>query len=386
MSGPAGVDVAIVGIGMHPFGRHEGVSGRQQGAHAARAALADAGIGWGDVQFAFGGSADGGNADSLVSDLGLTGLPFVNVFNGCATGGSALTMASTFIRSGAGDLGMAIGFDKHPRGAFNAEPASWGLGDWYGETGLMLTTQFFAMKIQRYLHDHGVTQGTLAKVAAKAYRNGALNPNAWRRDGLTEEQVAASPMISHPLTQYMFCSPGEGAVALLLCRADRARRYTDRPVHLRAATFRSRRFGSFEVFSPWLSVERGESPTVDASRAAFEEAGIGPEDVDVAQVQDTEAGAEVIHMAETGLCKDGEQESLVRSGATGIGGTMPVNTDGGCIANGEPIGASGLRQVYENVLQLRGDAGPRQVPGDPRTAFTHVYGAPGISACTVLSR
>jgi acetyl-CoA acetyltransferase len=380
------VDVAIVGIGMHPFGRTEGVSGRDQGAHAARAALADARVGWGDVEFAFGGSADAGNADTLVSDLGLTGLPFVNVVNGCATGGSALLMASTYIRSGAADLGMAIGFDKHPRGAFNADPASWGLGDWYGETGLMLTTQFFAMKIQRYLHDHGMSTDVLAKVAAKAFRNGALNENAWRRTPLSEEEVAGSAMISHPLTQYMFCSPGEGGVALLLCRADRAREYTDRPVYLRSATFRSRRFGSFEVFSPWLAPERAESPTVEAARAAFEEAGVSPGDVDVAQVQDTESGAEVIHMAETGLCKDGEQEALVRDGATEIGGSLPINTDGGCLANGEPIGASGLRQVYEVVLQLRGDAGNRQVPGRPRVGFTHVYGAPGISACTVLTR
>src|ERR1700738_5225483 len=122
------MDVAIVGIGIHPFGRHDGVSGRQQGAYAARAALADAGIGWQDVQFAFGGSDAAGNADTLVSDLGLTGLPFINVANGCATGGSALTMVDSTIRSGAFDLGMAIGFDKHPRGAFDADPASWGLG------------------------------------------------------------------------------------------------------------------------------------------------------------------------------------------------------------------------------------------------------------------
>src|ERR1700694_3934904 len=155
------MDVAIVGIGIHPFGRHDGVSGRQQGAHPARAALGDAGIGWNDVQFAFGGSDAAGNADTLVSDLGLTGLPFINVANGCATGGSALTMADSVIRSGAYELGIAIGFDKHPRGAFNADPEAWGLGAWYGETGLMLTTQFFAMKIQRYMHDHGITRTTL---------------------------------------------------------------------------------------------------------------------------------------------------------------------------------------------------------------------------------
>jgi acetyl-CoA acetyltransferase len=379
-------DVAIVGIGLHPFGRHEGVSGREQGAFAARQALADAGIGWPDVNFALGGSADAGNADTLVSDLGLTGLSFINVANGCATGGSALTMADSIIRSGAFDLGMAIGFDKHPRGAFNADPASWGIGSWYGETGLMLTTQFFAMKIQRYMHEHGITQSTLAKVAAKAFRNGSLNPNAWRRAPLSEEEIAASAMINHPLTQYMFCSPGEGAVALVLCRADHARRYSDRPVYLKAATLRSRRFGSFEVFSPWLALDRADSPTVEASRAAYDQAGIGPSEIDVAQIQDTESGAEIMHMAENGLCKHGEQESLVQSGATEINGALPINTDGGCLANGEPIGASGLRQVYESVLQLRGDAGARQVPGNPKTAFTHVYGAPGISACTVLSR
>jgi len=377
--------VAIVGIGIHPFGRHPGVSGRAQGAIAVRQALADAGIGWNDVQCAFGGSVAAGGADTLVSDLGLTGLPFINVHNGCGTGGSALAMAERAIRSGDHDVAMAIGFDKHPPGAFNANPEASGLGRWYGETGLMLTTQFFAMKIQRYMHQFGISPATLAKVAAKAYRNGAGNPNAWRRQPLTEAEIAAAPMISHPLTKYMFCSPGEGAVALVLARADHARRYPARPVYLKAVSFRTRRFGSFEVFSPWLAPDRGEGPSAEAARAAFESAGLGPADVDVSQLQDTESGAEIMHMAETGFCKDGEQEMLIQSGATEIGGTMPVNTDGGCLANGEPIGASGLRQVYENVLQLRGAAGQRQVPGQPRVAFTHVYGAPGISCCTVLT-
>lgn len=380
------MDVAIVGIGIHPFGRTDGVSGMAQGAYAARQALADAGIGWSDVQCAFGGSAAAGNPDTMVATLGLTGIPFVNVYNGCATGGSALAMADRAIRSGDYDVAMAIGFDKHPRGAFNADPEASGLGRWYGETGLMLTTQFFGMKIQRYLHEHGLSRDILATVAAKAFRNGSLNPNAWRRKPLSEEEIQAAPMLSDPLTQYMFCNPGEGAVALILCRADQAHRYTSDPVRLRAVSFRTRKFGSFEVFSPWLSPERVAGPTVEAARAAFESAGIGPEDIDVAQLQDTESGAEVMHMAETGFCKDGEQEALLRSGATEIGGRIPVNTDGGCLANGEPIGASGLRQVYENVLQLRGQAGDRQVPGGPKAAFTHVYGAPGISACTVITR
>ncbi len=379
-------DVAIVGIGIHPFGRAPGVSGRRQAVVATRAALADAGVGFADMQFAFGGSHSAGDADTLVSELGLTGLPFINVANGCATGGSALISAHAAIKSGLHDLGIVIGFDKHERGAFNTDPAEHGIGAWYGETGLMLTTQFFGMKIQRYLHRTGIDVGVLAKIAAKAFRNGALNPNAWRRTPLSETEIAAAPMISHPLTQYMYCSPAEGAVALVLCRADLAHRYTDRPVFLRGATLRSRRYGSFEVFSPWLATEQADSPTVEAARAAFEQAGVAPEEVDLAQLQDTESGAELMHMAETGLCAHGEQEKLVAEGATEIGGRLPVNTDGGCIANGEPIGASGLRQVHETVLQLRGDAGAHQVPGRPRVGFTHVYGAPGISACTVLTR
>ncbi|MGW4527547.1 thiolase family protein [Amycolatopsis sp. NPDC004378] len=379
-------EVAIVGIGMHRFGRTDGVSGRAQAVHAAREALRDAGLKFSDMQFGFGGSHSAGDADTLVSELGLTGLPFVNVANGCATGGSALIAADAAIRSGKHDVGIVIGFDKHPRGAFTTDPAEHGIGAWYGETGLMVTTQFFGMKIQRYLHDHDIDPAVLALVAEKSFRNGARNPMAWRRKEISAEEIAAAPMISHPLTQYMYCSPGEGAVALVLCRADRARSHTARPVFLTAAEFRSRKYGSFEVFAPWIAAERASSPTVEASAAAFESAGIAPSDVDIAQIQDTEAGAELMHLAETGLCADGEQEALIRDGVTEIGGRLPVNTDGGCIANGEPIGASGLRQVFENVLQLRGDAGEHQVPGDPRVGFTHVYGAPGISACTVLTR
>ena len=193
-------------------------------------------------------------------------------------------------------------------------------------------------------------------------------------------------MLNHPLRQYMFCSPDEGGAAVVVCRSDRAHRYTDRPVFVKGVTLRTRRFGSFEVMAPWLPIERTEAPTVDASRACYEMAGIGPEDVQVAQIQDSESGAEVMHMAENGFCADGEQEAMIAAGDTEIGGRLPINTDGGLLANGEPIGASGLRQIHEIVLQLRGDAGERQVPGDPRVGYTQVYGAPGTAAVTILSR
>jgi acetyl-CoA acetyltransferase len=234
--------------------------------------------------------------------------------------------------------------------------------------------------------EHGISESTLAKVASKAFENGSRNPNAWRRKPLTEAEVLGSKMVNHPLTQYMFCSPGEGAVALVLATAERARQLPRKPVFLRSVAFRTRRFGSFEVFSPSIPVTSAPSPTSEAAAAAFEQAGIGPEEVDIAQLQDTESGAEVMHLAETGLCAHGEQEELIQRGETRIDGRLPVNTDGGCLAMGEPIGASGLRQVHEVALQLRGDAGDRQVPGERRVGFTQVYGAPGVSACTVLTR
>jgi acetyl-CoA acetyltransferase len=375
-------DVLICGAARTPFGRSER-SGREHAVAAATAALADAGIPWSRVGAAFGGSDAAGLADTLVADLGLTGLPFVNVKNGCATGGSALVSAVNAIRGGMADVVLAVGFDKHPRGAFDPRPEDWGLDDAYGRDGLMVTTQFFGMKIQRYAHDFGITPRTLALVAEKAYRNGSLTPEAWRRKEIGADEILASGMVNDPLTRFMFCSPGEGAAALVLCSSSVPTRDA---VTLRSAVVRTRRRGSFEVFSP--RVEAGEPTSVsrDAAAAAFERAGLGPSDVDVVQLQDTESGAEVMHLAECGFCEDGEQEKLIAAGATEIGGTLPVNTDGGCIANGEPIGASGLRQVYEVVQQLRGRAGARQVPGGPRIGFTHVYGAPGVSACTVLAR
>jgi acetyl-CoA acetyltransferase len=200
------------------------------------------------------------------------------------------------------------------------------------------------------------------------------------------EEIRDSAVVNYPLTRYMYCNPCEGAAAVVLCRADLASSFTSTPVYVRAAELRSRRYGAFELQSPSLPLETTPSPSVDASRAAYEVAGIGPDDVQVAQLQDTDAGSELIHMAENGFCADGEQEKWVADGATEIGGRLPVNTDGGLIANGEPIGASGLRQIYETVLQLQGRAGDRQVPGHPSVGYTHLYGAPGASAVTILSR
>lgn len=379
-------DVAIIGIGLHPFGRTDGMSGRDQGAYALRQALKDANISWDAVGVAYGGSQDGGNADALCNNLGLTGVPFVNVANGCATGGSSLASVIAAIRSGVAEIGVAVGFDKHPRGAFNPLPSDWGLEDWYGETGLMLTTQFFALKTRRYMHEHGISEDALVRVAERAFKNGSLNPQAWRRRPLSYQEIAESSPVNLPLRQYMFCNPAEGGAAVVLCSAKVAKRYHPKPILVKAAVVRTRHHGSFEVFSPFLAAQQAPAPSVTASRAAFEEAGVGPKDIDVIQLQDTDSGSEIIHMAENGFCEHGEQEQLLKNGETEINGRLPINTDGGCLANGEPVGASGLRQVIEICTQLRQEAGARQVPGNPQLGYTHVYGAPGISGVTILQR
>lgn len=376
-------DVHIIGAGIHPFGRTDDMSGLDQGAFALRQALADAGLAWSDIEFAFGGSAAAGNADALLPRMGLTGVQFINIANGCATGGSALLSGYWAVKSGEFDLGVVVGFDKHPRGAFNADPEASGLPRWYGEIGLMLTTQFFATKITRYMDLHGISARSLGLVAEKAYENGTLAPHAWRRQPVDIETIMTSQMVSDPLTKFMFCSPAEGGAALILASDRKMRELGLSGPKIRGAAVRTRGEGSFEVFAPSLNIKRGPSPTQTASKAAYEMAGIGPDDVSVAQLQDTESGAEIMHMAENGFCADGEQEAWLAEGATKLGGRLPVNTDGGCLACGEPIGASGLRQVYENVQQLRGRGEARQVEG-ARIGYSQVYGAPGLSGVVIL--
>lgn len=376
-------DIAIIGVGLHPFGRHGNKSALEMGEEAVIEALGDAGVAWTDVQELWASSMEVKNPEAITGLLGMTGIPARSTFTGCASGATVLAQAANAIRLGQ-DITVAVGLDKHPRGAFAGDPSVSGLPQWYGQAGLFLTTHFFGMKINRYMHDHGISEAALAKVAAKNFRNGSLNDKAWRRTPMTEEEILASQYLNYPLRQYMYCGPDEGAAAAVLCRADIAHKYTDTPIYLRASQLVSRREGALELMSPSLSLDDTPSPTIFASRQAYEEAGISPEDVDVIQLQDTDAGSELIHMAENGFCADGEQEQLLADGVTDIGGRLPINTDGGLMANGEPVGASGLRQVYELANQLRGRCGDRQV-NDAKVGYAQLYGMPGTAAVTILS-
>lgn len=379
-------DIAIIGVGIHPFGRYEDRSALEMGAVAIGRALKDAGVDWSDVGSLYAGSLEVANPEAITGLAGMTGIPARATLSGCATGNSLLTLAARDVQLGEAEIAVGVGLDKHPRGAFGADPAVAGLPQWYGDQGMFLTTHYFGTKIMRYMYDHDISEQTLARVAAKNFAHGALADHAWRRKAMSVETILGSPIVNAPLRQFMYCNPNEGAAAVVVCRADVARKYTDTPIYLRASALRSRRDGAYELLRTSIELPLQPGTTAEAAKAAYEQAGIGPEDIDVAQLQDTDAGSEIIHMAETGLCKDGEQEALLHDGATKIGGRLPINTDGGLLANGEPVGASGLRQVYELVNQLRGTAGDRQVPNDPRVALAQLYGSPGTAAVAILTR
>jgi acetyl-CoA acetyltransferase len=381
------VEIAIVGAGIYPFGRHEGVTGMAMGVHAARDALADAGVAWDDVQFAYGGSEDAGNADTMVADLGPTGVPFINVKNGCATGGSSLVSRSR--RCSPARTRSASSSDSTSTSAahFQNDPADWSLPAWYGEIGLMVTTQFFGAKLQRYMHDYAIPTDTLAQVAEKAFANGSITPHAWRRRALSADEILTSQMLADPLTQYMLCSPGEGGAALVVCRREYLSRLPEaRPIWLRSVSLRTRRAGSFEVFSPSLGLEIADSPTVDASRAVFEAAGVGPTrrrrragtGHGVGSGADPSRRMRPVRARRTDRVVRARSHAHRRRPAGEHGRRLPRQRRAG----GRVRPAPGLRGG--DAATRRGGRAPGS--GEPTVGFTQVYGAPGVSACTVVSR
>jgi acetyl-CoA acetyltransferase len=377
--------VVITGVGLHPFGRFEGVSTTDMGVVAVRAALRQAGVARGGFQAAFCGTAYGGVATGhkVLSRLGMTGMPIVDVEAGCASGGAALMLAAGAIRAGQYDTVLVFGTEKMPKGIIRSsffEP-------WQEEAGLAATPAFFGLRAQRLAINSGVTKAHLAQVVVKNRRHGAANPDAMYQKEVSAEEVLASRVVCEPLHLFMLCSPNEGAAAVVLTRDDRPAA-GPAPVTLAGAVLRSHLPGAVLSESTPLSglVEDAvPPPSTLAATAAFEEAGVGPDDLDVVECQDTDAARELLSYEELGLCPPGGSAALLESGATALGGTRPVNPSGGLLAKGEPLGASALGQVVELVRQLRGECGPRQVDG-ARVALSHTVGRGANAGVVVLTR
>ena len=376
--------VVIAGAGMHPFGRFDGVSTTDMGVVAVRAALREAGVGKDGFQAAFCGTAYGGVATGhkVLSRLGMTGMPIVDVEAGCASGGAALMLAAAAIRAGQYDTVLVFGTEKMPKGIIRSSF----FDPWQEEAGLAATPSFFALRAQRLALTSGVTKDHLARVVVKNRRHGASNPDAMYQKETSVEEVLASRVVCEPLHLYMLCSPNEGAAALVLRREG-----PDSPaasVTLAAAVLRSHIPGPVLSESTPLAGLADDSvpaPTTLAATAAYEEAGVGPGDLHVVECQDTDAARELGSCEELGLCPPGGSAALLDSGATGLGGRLPVNPSGGLLSKGEPLGASALGQVVELVRQLRGECGVRQVEG-ARVALSHTVGRGANAGVVILTR
>ena len=379
------MSVVISGVGMHPFGRFDGVSTTDMGVSAVRAALKEAGIGKGGFQAAFCGTAYGGVATGhkVLSRLGMTGMPIVDVEAGCASGGAALMLAAGAIRAGQYDTVLVFGTEKMPKGIIRSsffEP-------WQEEAGLAATPAFFGLRAQRLAMTSGVTKEHLAQVVVKNRKHGTLNPDAMYQKEVTAEAVLASRVVCEPLHLFMLCSPNEGAAAVVLTKSELAPSAGTKTVILAGAVLRSHLPGAVLSESTPLSGLTDDSvpsPTTLAATAAFEEAGIGPGDLHVVECQDTDAARELLSYEELGLCERGGSAELLASGATALGGRLPVNTSGGLLSKGEPLGASALGQVVELVRQLRSECGSRQVEG-ARAALSHTVGRGANAGVVVLT-
>jgi acetyl-CoA acetyltransferase len=376
--------VAIAGVGLHPFGRFDGVSTTDMGVVAARAALREAGVGKGGFQAAFCGTAYGGVATGhkVLSRMGLTGMPIVDVEAGCASGGAALMLAGGAIRAGQYDTVLVFGTEKMPKGIIRSsffEP-------WQEEAGLAATPAFFALRAQRLMQTSGVTKDHLARVVVKNRHHGASNPDAMYQKQTSVEEVLASRVVSEPLHLFMLCSPNEGAAAVVLRRADLAPEAS--AVTLASAVLRSHIPGpvlSESTPLAGLAADDVPAPSTLAATAAYAEAGLGPADIHVVECQDTDAARELQSCEELGLCEPGGSGALLDSGATALGGRLPVNPSGGLLSKGEPLGASALGQVVELVRQLRGESGSRQVEG-ARVALAHTVGRGANASVVILTR
>jgi acetyl-CoA acetyltransferase len=372
--------VEVAGIGLHPFGRFE-TSVTEMGVVAVRQALAEAGVKPGGFQAAFCGAVYAGVAagHKVLDAMGMTGMPIVDVEAGCASGGAALMLAAGAIRAGQYDTVLVYGVEKMPKGIIRSSF----FDPWREQAGLAATPAYFALRAQRLMRESGITKQHLASVVMKNRGNGVNNPDAMFRKAVTADEVLTSRVVCEPLHLWMLCSPNEGAAAVVLRRSDTAAG----GIELAAAALRSHLPGSvLGEATPMsgLAADDITPPTTLAARAAYEEAGLGPDDLDVVECQDTDAARELLSYEELGLCDPGDAAKLVETGVTEMTGRLPVNPSGGLLSKGEPLGASALGQVVELTRQLRGDAGARQVAG-ARVALSHTVGR-GANACVTILR
>ncbi len=389
-------DVAVVGIGHHPWGKFDDKTFTDLGVHAVREALRDAGLRWSQVPAAvagiyiWGGTQGFNTGAALSARLGETGIPIVNVFNMCATATSAFRSAYQVVASGEQDMCLAVGVDISPRGFFgfigNPDPMD---TDYlrFKMVGLTNPT-YWAMEARKRMDQHGTTERHFAMAKVACSKHGSLNPSALYRKEYSEEDVLNSPLVADPLRLFEICATRDGAAAVILCSAKKAKELTSKPIRVAGVGLGSSIFGD-----PTLRLGNLSAPATPTApllsesyasvRMAYEQAGLGPEDVDFVELPDNSSWHYLQYLETMGFCEPGEADHLLMSGETLIGGKLPVCPSGGAASFGEAIAAQGLLQICEVVEQLRGAAGSRQIEG-ARVGIAQTYGQLGNSSTAIL--
>ena len=392
--------VAVLGVGMHPWGKW-GRSFVGYGVHAARAALADAGVDWQDVDLVVGGETVRNGYGGYVAGatfaqaLGWNGARVATSYAACATGAQALDTARARILAGLCDVALVVGADTTPQGFLAPNVGErWDDPDWLRFRLLGMTNPaYFALYARRRMDLYGATPEDFAQVKVKNSRHGLHNPHARYRKEVSAQDVLASAVVCDPLHLLDICATSDGAAAVVIASDDYVRRCgVNDPVRIRAISTVTPTFPNTVLDMPLLSTDSSSAvPEPERTfkesiaHAAYEEAGIGPEDVSLAEVYDLSTALELDWMEDLGLCRRGEAESLLRAGETTVGGRIPVNPSGGLACFGEAVPAQALAQVCEVTWQLRGQADGRQVEG-ARVGITANQGLFGHGSSVLLSR
>lgn len=376
-------DVYIIGIDMIPFGRYPDKTAAQLGGEAALLALDDAGLGVHDIQAVYCGNQLQASlmvGQQILHQIGETGIPVVNTANACASGGTAFREGYMAVKGGAYDLVLAVGVEQMGRGLL----AGVGRADGFSEEGVlgsMTMPAMFAQLGTEHQRKYGTTFAQFAQIAVKNHHHATFNPKAMVRRETPLEEVMASEMISYPNTKLMCSINVDGAAAAVIASERKVKELglMGRAIRVRASELTSNPFTARQDANVDFNMV-----TRNAAKAAYERAGVGPEDLQLVELHDCFATAEMVHYENLGLCGEGEAGKLIDSGFTAMGGKTPVNLSGGLLSKGHPLGATGIANLYEVSLHLRGEAGARQVE-NAKIGLTHVVGGmTGLgSSCVV---
>jgi acetyl-CoA acetyltransferase len=372
--------VVVAGVGMSKFGRYPEKDYRELGLEAVTNALKDADFSWNDIGAVFCANAHSGLGvgHNIAAQIGKTGIPIVNVENACSGGASAFRLCYQSVAAGLYDVCLAIGVEKTPRGLLN--DTSW--PEHERDMGFNVQPANYALEIQRHMEEYGSTVEQFAMVTVKNRRNGVLNPYAGFQKEVSIEEVLNSRMIASPMRLLMCCATGDGAAAAILCNTAKLKD-KNRKVIVAASVLTSETYGNVKGAGS-VRIHNPDRTEI-AAKQAYEMAGCGPQDMDLAEVYDTMSSSELTSAEKLGLCEKGAYGPLLEKGIFDLGGKLPVNTSGGLMSRRHPLSATAIAQIAEIVWQLRQEAKSRQVM-NARIGMTHCLGAPGNCAITILKK